>query len=74
MKINDTRKKVRIQDINWGDVFEYENKIYVKTEYLFAELENENSVVNAIDLETGIGENIKKEIVITYLNKAEIKF
>lgn len=50
-----------IKDIVWGQAFIFEDRIYIKTEYLFSELEEQESVCNAIDIETGYGININNE-------------
>lgn len=74
MIIKDKRIETRIKDITWGTVFEKDGKVYIKTEYLYAELEEEESVTNAVDLNNGIAECFGDEEKVHVLNEAILTY
>ena len=65
-------KSVRVKEIAWGSIFKHENNFYIKTEYLFGELEEQESVCNAVNLQTGLGEKINDELTVKEYKKAKL--
>lgn len=55
IKIKDkpSRRRIRFSDLSVGDLFDYGANLYIKTGKLYEEYEDEDSVGNAINLETG---------------------
>ena len=70
MKIEQKKEKSKFMNLGTGDVFIYNNKIYMKIQE--AELYNMNHI-NGINVENGSLEFFDKGTEITYLEDAVIK-
>ena len=73
MNIITKNKKMVMKDVEWGCVFKYVNTYYMKTEYMYSKLRDEQSLVNCIDLISGQGVYITNDEYVEVVNKAKLK-